>query len=31
MNIGIVWAALIIYGVEGLMAYRTQSFPVVSE
>ncbi len=27
----IVWAALIIYGVEGLLAYRSQSFPVVSE
>jgi chloramphenicol-sensitive protein RarD len=31
MGFGIVWAALIIYGVEGLMAYRAQSFPVVSE
>jgi chloramphenicol-sensitive protein RarD len=31
IGFGIVWAALIIYGVEGLMAYRAQSFPVVSE
>lgn len=31
MGFGIVWAALIIYGVEGLMTYRAQSFPVVSE
>jgi chloramphenicol-sensitive protein RarD len=31
LGFGIVWAALIIYGVEGLMAYRAQSFPVVSE
>jgi chloramphenicol-sensitive protein RarD len=31
MGFGIVWIALIIYGVEGLMAYRSQSFPVVSE
>jgi chloramphenicol-sensitive protein RarD len=31
IGFGIVWAALIIYGVEGLMAYHAQSFPVVSE
>jgi chloramphenicol-sensitive protein RarD len=31
MGFGIVWVALIIYGVEGLMTYRAQSFPVVSE
>jgi hypothetical protein len=31
MGFGMVWAALIIYGVEGLMAYRAKSFPVVSE
>jgi chloramphenicol-sensitive protein RarD len=31
MGFGIVWAGLIIYGVEGLLVYRAQSFPVVSE
>jgi chloramphenicol-sensitive protein RarD len=31
IGFGIVWAALIIYGVEGLLVYRAQSFPVVSE
>ncbi len=31
IGFGIVWIALIIYGVEGLMVYRGQMFPVVSE
>jgi chloramphenicol-sensitive protein RarD len=31
IGFGIVWIALIIYGVEGLMVYREQMFPVVSE
>jgi chloramphenicol-sensitive protein RarD len=31
LGFGMVWAALIIYGVEGFVAYRAQSFPVVSE
>jgi chloramphenicol-sensitive protein RarD len=31
IGFGIVWIALIVYGVEGLIVYRGQSFPVVSE
>jgi chloramphenicol-sensitive protein RarD len=31
IGFGIVWIALIVYGVEGLIVYRAQSFPVVSE
>jgi len=31
IGFGMVWAALIIYGAEGLLTYRAQSFPVVAE
>jgi chloramphenicol-sensitive protein RarD len=31
IGFGIVWIALIVYGVEGLIVYRGQSFPVVSQ
>jgi len=31
VGFGMVWVALIIYGVEGLLVYRSQTFPVISE
>jgi len=31
IGFGIVWIALIVYAVEGLIVHRTQPFPVVSE
>lgn len=31
IGFGIVWTALIIYGVEGYIFHRTQAFPVLSE
>lgn len=31
IGFGIVWVALILYGVEGILIYRSKPFPVVSE